>query len=282
MPTRWTHRDWKVIGQLVAGVVVVGLAITAFAGDVTHAGREPFGLDARQRHVADQILSVFENSTTTIRYDYIEDIGDGRGYTAGRAGFCTACGDLLDVVRQYTAADPDNPLAGYLPALRRLAADWSDSHDGLDGIEDAWREAAADPAFRQAQDTVNDRLYYDPAMELARQQGVRSPLGLVVVYDTAVQHGLGDGPDTLDSIIERTVGSAGGGPADGVDERSWLAEFLAVRRETLENPGSDDTAEVWGQSVGRVDALRQLLDEGNLELRTPLTIEPFGTSFDIS
>ena len=119
-------------------------------------------------------------------------------------------------------------------------------------------------------------------MELAREQGVRSPLGLVVVYDTAVQHGLGDGPDTLDSIIERTTGSAGGDPADGVDERSWLAEFLEVRRETLENPGSDDTAGVWGQSVGRVDALRQLLDEGNLELRTPLTIEPFGRPFDIS
>jgi hypothetical protein len=44
----------------------------------------------------------------------------------------------------------------------------------------------------------------------------------------------------------------------------------------LENPTSSDTGKVWRESVGRVDALRALLDAGNLDLATPFTISPFG------
>src|SRR6185437_9800653 len=62
------------------------------------------GLTARQVTRIEQLTTVFENSTTTFRYDYVEDLGDGRGYTAGRVGFCTGTGDLLDVVERYTEA----------------------------------------------------------------------------------------------------------------------------------------------------------------------------------
>lgn len=34
----------------------------------------------------------------SLQYGYIEDIGDGRGYTAGIIGFTTGIGDLPDVV----------------------------------------------------------------------------------------------------------------------------------------------------------------------------------------
>ena len=43
-----------------------------------------------QRDIADQIISVFENNDPVINYDFIGNINDGRGYTAGRAGFTTA------------------------------------------------------------------------------------------------------------------------------------------------------------------------------------------------
>ena len=35
----------------------------------------------------------------SLQYGYIEDIGDGRGYTAGIIGFTTGIGDLPDVVK---------------------------------------------------------------------------------------------------------------------------------------------------------------------------------------
>jgi len=79
------------------------------------------GLTAAQRLRADRLISTFENSTPVLQYAYVQDIHDGRGYTAGRAGFTTATGDLLVVVERYTRRSPINPLARYLPRLRQLA-----------------------------------------------------------------------------------------------------------------------------------------------------------------
>ncbi len=36
-----------------------------------------------------QLTSLFENSSPVLAYGYIEDIGDGRGYTFSFIGFCT-------------------------------------------------------------------------------------------------------------------------------------------------------------------------------------------------
>lgn len=46
------------------------------------------------------LVSSTENSDTdySLQYGYIEDIGDGRGYTAGIIGFTTGIGGLPDVV----------------------------------------------------------------------------------------------------------------------------------------------------------------------------------------
>jgi chitosanase len=223
-----------------------------------------------------QMISVFENGTPEIQYAYIQDLHDGRGYTAGRAGFCTACGDLLTVVQTYTAQVPDNPLAGYLPTLTQLAKASDDSTKGLNGFVRAWSTAADDPVFRQVQDRVTDDLYTAPARKLADANGVRSALGLAILVDTAVQQGTDDDPDGLLAMVRKTIAAVGGTPAGGVDETAWLQGFLDVRRDTLENPTSSDTGKVWRESVGRVDALRALLDAGNLDLATPFTISPFG------
>jgi len=223
-----------------------------------------------------QMISVFENGTPEIQYAYIEDLHDGRGYTAGRAGFCTACGDLLTVVQTYTAQVPDNPLAGYLPTLTQLATASDDSTKGLNGFVRAWSTAADDPVFRQVQDRVTDDLYTAPARKLADANGVRSPLGLAILVDTAVQQGTDNDPDSLPSMVQKTNAKAGATPADGTDETQWLRDFLTVRRATLENPSSADTADEWRESVGRVDALSALLDAGNLDLKTPFTINPWG------
>ena len=222
------------------------------------------------------MVSVFENGTPEIQYAYIKDLDDGRGYTAGRSGFCTACGDLLTVVKSYAVRDPTNPLAPYLPTLTRLAASSSDSTDGLGGFEDAWRAAAEDPVFRQVQDQVTDALYVAPALKVAEDNGVHSALGLAILVDTAVQHGTSDDPDGLPSLVQKTNADVGGAPAHGIDETTWLRGFLTIRRATLENPSSSRTSEAWRESVGRVDALEALLAAGNLDLETPFTINPWG------
>src|SRR5881394_4182116 len=78
--------------------------------------------DPHKKDIAMQLVSSAENSSLDwkAQYKYIEDIHDGRGYTAGIIGFCSGTGDMLDLVTLYAKRVPGNVLAKYLPALRNV------------------------------------------------------------------------------------------------------------------------------------------------------------------
>lgn len=225
---------------------------------------------------ADQLINFFEYSTLIIDYKTAENIGDGRGITAGRAGFTSATGDMFLVVKLYTEKDATNPLAVYLPRLQKLAAQGSENTDGLEGLEQAWKTAANDPVFREVQDQVVNQLYYTPAKDAANQQGLTLPLSLAVLYDTIIQHGGGTDPDSLQSLINRTNQAMGGSPATGVDEKAWLQKFLSVRRADLTNPFDKSTRDAWRESVGRCDILKAIADSGDYTLSHPIQLTPTG------
>ncbi|MDX3850852.1 chitosanase [Streptomyces sp. AK02-01A] len=236
------------------------------------------GLDApAKKEIAMRLVSSAENSSLNWRaqYRYIEDIGDGRGYTAGIVGFCTGCGDLLQVVQRYTDTRPRNALARFLPALRAVAG--SDSHRGLGrAFTDAWRKAAEDPAMRAAQNKERDRLYFDPAVSRAKADGLGT-LGQFIYYDAYVMHGYGDSKGSIGfrTIREQALGRAQS-PRRGGDETRYLHAFLdaraaAIRRE----PSHSDTS--------RIDtAQRVFLDQGNLPLDPPLDWKVYGDSYHIA
>ncbi|KIN28925.1 chitosanase [Bacillus subtilis] len=77
---------------------------------------------------------------------------------------------------------------------------------------------ANDKEFRAAQDKVNDHLYYQPAMKRSDNAGLKTALARAVMYDTVIQHGDGDDPDSFYALIKRTNKKAGGSPKDGIDE----------------------------------------------------------------
>ncbi|WP_245970458.1 chitosanase [Streptomyces rishiriensis] len=228
-----------------------------------------------QKELAQQIVASAENGTLDWRsaYGYVEDIGDGQGYTAGLIGFCTGTHDLLALVEGYTRAHPDNALAPYLPALRRV--DGSDSHEGLDpGFPDAWRAESRVPAFRAAQDAERDRVYFDPAVRRGRADGLGA-LGQFIYYDALVFHGPGTGPTSFDGIRARATRQART-PAQGGGEAAYLGAFLDARRRAMliRHPGVD---------TSRVDTTqRRFLREGNLDLRPPLRWQVYGETFQVS
>jgi chitosanase len=209
-------------------------------------------VDAERKHRAAQITSTFENSTLELQYDYVENIGDGRGITAGRAGFTSATGDLLLVVRRYSEAKPDNVLAPYISALQ--AVNGTDSTKGLGGFADAWAVAAEDPDFRKVQDELVDELYFDPAMTMAADRGIETPLGQMIIWDTMIQHGAGGNHGTR-AIIKETQEDAG---AVGQDESAWLDTFLDTRLRHLLPMYRATTENADVSSESRVDALRSL------------------------
>ncbi len=218
----------------------------------------------------DQIVSLFENSTPDIQYGYIAALGDGRGYTAGRSGFTTATGDLLQVVEHYGELKPTSPawprFKSLLPRLRRSTS----SLDGLEALPETWRQAALDSVFLRAQDDVTEELYKAPARAWCRRLHLVTPLAYLVMFDSITQHGDGRDPDSLGSLISKVSSTA---------EKTFVTEFLKVRRADLLNPTNSETADEWRESVDRVDALLRLVDEGQWELKAPLRVRVWGQTY---
>ncbi|MFE0821158.1 chitosanase [Streptomyces sp. NPDC058794] len=242
------------------------------ADDALIAELPPGLADPAKKELAQQLVSSAENSTTEWRTSYgtIEDLGDGCGYTAGIIGFCTGTHDLLTLVERYTKAHPHNGLAAYLPALREV--DGTDSHKGLDpGFPAAWRAEAERPEFRKAQEEERDRVYFEPAVRLAKLDGLGT-LGQFVYFDAMVFHGPDTDAEGFYGLRERAMEKAKT-PARAGSEKAYLEAFLDVRREAMlaKRPGID---------TSRVDtAQRRWLRDGNLDLDVPLAWEMYGDAY---
>ncbi|MDT7840217.1 chitosanase [Streptomyces justiciae] len=230
--------------------------------------------DPEKKDIAMRLVSSAENSSLDwkAQYKYVEDIGDGRGYTGGIIGFCSGTSDMLALVERYTERDPDNPLAGYLTALR--AVDGTDSHEGLDpGFPAAWRTAARTKAFRKAQRDERDRVYFDPAVARAKKDGLGT-LGQFVYYDAMVMHGPGTDAVSFGGIRKRALRNAET-PA-GDDETTYLHAFLDARVWAMQQEAAHS-------DVSRVEtAQRVFLKKGNLDLDTPLKWKVYGDSYTIA
>ncbi|MDF6045761.1 chitosanase [Streptomyces sp. JH14] len=228
--------------------------------------------DPAKKEIAMQLVSSAENSSLNwkAQYAYIQDIGDGCGYTAGIIGFCSGTGDMLALVELYTQRKPGNVLATYLPALREVNG--TDSHDGLDpDFAEDWAAAASDPAFKQAQNDERDRMYFNPAVGRGKADGLGT-LGQFAYYDAIVMHGNGDDSTSFGSIRKRALARAKP-PSQGGNEVTYLNAFLDARIWAMQqDEAHSDTS--------RVDtAQRVFLKEGNLNLDPLLDWKVYGDSY---
>ncbi|RSS80521.1 chitosanase [Streptomyces sp. WAC06614] len=273
------HRRNLILATLL-GTSLVALPVTAQA--VSSSAPSPqvsaaaaTGLDDPvKKDIAMQIVSSAENSSLDwkAQYKYIEDIKDGRGYTAGIIGFCSGTGDMLDLVEYYSRVKPGNVLEKYLPALRKVNG--TPSHKGLDpNFTKDWAKAAQDSAFRKAQDHERDRVYFDPAVKQGKADGLGT-LGQFIYYDAIVMHGDGSDSTSFRNIRKRALAKAKP-PAQGGDEKTYLNAFLDARVWAMkQEEAHSDTS--------RVDtAQRVWVRKGNVNLDTPLDWKVYGDPYHI-
>ncbi|WP_327272068.1 chitosanase [Streptomyces sp. NBC_01224] len=286
--TRTARRNTRSvrIAVIAVGLTLTAIPVTAYAGAPTHPAvhqqtavvqhaAAATGLDdPAKKDIAMQLVSSAENSSLNwkAQYKYIEDIDDGRGYTAGIIGFCSGTGDMLDLVELYTQRKPGNVLAKYLPALRKV--DGTDSHSGLDpNFTKDWATAASDSAFKQAQNDERDRVYFNPAVSQGKADGIGT-LGQFAYYDAIVMHGNGGDSTSFGSIRKRALSKAKP-PAQGGNEVTYLNAFLDARVWAMQQEEAHS-------DTSRVDtAQRVFLKKGNLNLDPPLDWKVYGDSYHI-
>lgn len=142
------------------------------------------------------------------------------------------------------------------------------------GFITAWKSAASLSQFRDAQDVVRDREYFNPSVKLAKEDGL-GILGQFIYYDAAVVHGRGsDSAITLEGI-RRAALKRQLSPNLGGSEQAFLNAFLDERVLVMKSePAHED--------VSRIEtAQRVFLKQGNLALKTPLYWKVYGQDFSI-
>jgi chitosanase len=264
--------------RLLALVVVMAviLAASLFSGGATAVAGQA-GLERpHQKEIAQILVSTAENSSRNwraqyryIQYDVEHNAAENRGYTGGIIGFTSRTHDMLAVVRRYVRHEPRDPLASFLPALRRV--DGTSSRRGLGRpFVRAWHRAAEDPVFRHAQNHFRDAWYFDPAVHLAQRDGLLD-LGQFAYYDAAVVHGL-DGLRT----VRRHARAHAETPSDGGDETAYLRAFLKERIAFMRREQAH-------QDVTRITTAQQVfLEGGNLRLRLPLHWKVYGDRYHLT
>jgi chitosanase len=214
------------------------------------------------------ISNVFETGAPEANYPYVENLGDGRGYTVTNYGFCTSTGEVAAVIARYSATVPATPLSRFLPSMPPLRED--DDMKALRAFPAAWRkEAAVASSLRAACDAEADKLFFRPALTAAASAQIHSPIGTSIFYDTWLQHGGGTDPDSFAAIYSRTLGTTGG--RDQCPEEVFLRAFLSARKAVLLAPADSHTRSAWRRSALRVDALLNLLDD-NPNLVAPVQV----------
>jgi chitosanase len=276
---------WHARVAATVSVACVCLAVTSTvhasgasetSADASQVSVSATGLeDPRKKDIAMQIVSSAENSSLNWRaqFGYIEDIKDGRGYTAGIIGFCSGTHDMLELVQEYTRRSPNNILAKYLPALKKV--DGSASHSGLDpNYPKDWKTAAKDSVFQASQESERDRVYFNPSVSQAKTDGLRT-LGQFIYYDAIVMHGDGGDATSFSSIRKRALAKAKP-PAQGGNETTYLNAFLDARVWAMQQEAAHS-------DTSRVDtAQRVFLKNGNFDLNTPLKWKVYGDPYTIN
>jgi hypothetical protein len=229
------------------------------------------GLTDGQKKVAAGLTSLWENSEATIQYGYCEDIGDERGFTAGRAGFCTGTGDAIVVVKCFAVAKPGNGLEKFLAPLtvlegKFLAAngDFERAQSGdtstLTGYCAAWKAAGTDPAFRACQDAAVDAVYYGAALQHAAERKLTTALTKVSLWDAQIMHGEADAAFGMrkqlamaDAMVKLSAAPT------REEEAKWLGAFHTVRSKIM------TMYDEWRSNIYRVAMYEKLLRAGNLD-----------------
>jgi len=223
-----------------------------------------------QKHVIDCVLSIFETGRlpSPASYSTCSILNDGAGISYGKHQ-CTDGGGALDAVcKRYIELKGKyaETLSHYMIYLRtnestKFNSNVANYPSWLTSLISLLKTAGTDPVMQQAQNQIFDEQYWTPAVKHGQNIGLQTALGHLITYDSTIH----SGPAGV-TIIRNLFPQKS--PTNGGDEKEWCLAYIAARRAwLLRSPNK-----LVQKTVYRMDALKQIADSGNWELKTPLIV----------
>ena len=228
------------------------------------------GMSAQQIDTVLQLISLPENGMPKWykNYNYIEFLGDGRGFTATLFGACSGTGDLAMIFDELAKIQPRSKNCDELLKYRdTLKKKRGDDIKGIEPIKNIIKNLGEDAAWQAAVWKVYVKLYWQFAMDWSDKTGasakrpgpkLTSALTRGFMVDTSINHGAEYG--SLMDVVKRMR------DPDAKDELAWFNDFADARKKMLKSGYQDlDTS----KSGDRCDLWKDLAAKGNLKLGTP-------------
>ena len=219
------------------------------------------------KEVAQAIINVFETGAVKGRYSQITLLPEDSGHlTFGRSQTTLGSGNLFHLVDAYSSASGSRygaRLSRYLPRLKERDI----SLDRDKRLHNLLRSTADDPVMITTQDQFFDKYYWDRAVRSATKQGITTPLGVAVVYDSTI-HG------SWHFIQRRTTDNIGS--VRKLGERDWVAAYLKVRRHWL----ATHRKLILRKTVYRQDSFLDMIELDLWDLHLPLVVRGLEISDD--
>lgn len=221
----------------------------------------------REKDLCQSIVSVFETGQAKGNPSAVAILSDGAGLSYG-VHQATDRSDALDRILLRYLDIGGTRVADATEVLRLVEADATTRYTSLRSAPPNVQRAAEllaelgkDPVMVAAQIDVFDADYWNPAVAQAKEMGVERPLTIAVLYDTAIQSGIGG----IANIRKRFPEVP---PSRGGDEMRWTVAYVKARRAWLASHSNP----LVRRTVYRMDAFLQLIAESNWWLLPPFTV----------
>jgi chitosanase len=205
------------------------------------------------------IVSVFETSGTSPKYDALVCLHDGPGgfaqITYGKHQ-TTEYSNLRTLLKMYCDGGGRyaSDIISYLQFVGRsdkpLAANES--------FKAILKRAGADQIMHEIQDRFFDQYYWNPALNFFVANQFTMPLSMAVIYDSYIHSG-GIPQWLRDDFSEKT-------PLAGGHENVWITGYVNARDQWLEN----HSKKILRNTDYRTDCWKEQIAAGNWDLSKPV------------
>jgi chitosanase len=216
-------------------------------------------LDSNKTRKIWSIINCIETGTPYFDYSSITILPDGpnniRQVTLS-VGFTEYGSNLKKVVQRYV--DKKGKYANrFVPYLNRIGKMPSLVTD-KNFVDALVTSSKNDKLMRDAQDEIFEQVYFEPALKWAAKEGIETPLGILVVYDSHLHSG-GVFTFLRNKFSEKT-------PTHGGDEKKWISDYLISRDSWLSNHSNKSVR----SSAYRTKTYIKLANRNNWDLIGPI------------